>query len=45
MFGVFTTEEGYMAESLKVKQAIKRKFPVIDVDDNLDMAIRLMAEV
>lgn len=33
-----------MAESLKVKQAIKRKFPVIDVDDNLDMAIRLMAE-
>lgn len=33
-----------MAESLKVKQAIKRKFPVIDVDDSLDMAIRLMAE-
>lgn len=33
-----------MAESLKVKQAIKRKFPVIDVDDSLDMAIQLMAE-
>lgn len=33
-----------MAESLKVRQAVKRKFPVIDVDDNLDMAIRLMAE-
>ena len=33
-----------MAESLKVKQAIKRKFPVIDIDDNLDLAIQLMAE-
>ncbi|MBU1565731.1 MAG: CBS domain-containing protein [Proteobacteria bacterium] len=33
-----------MAESLKVKQAIKRKFPVIDIDDSLDMAIQLMAE-
>ena len=38
------TTEGYMAESLKVKQAIKRKFPVIDIDDSLDMAIQLMAE-
>jgi CBS domain-containing protein len=33
-----------MAETLKVKQAIKRKFPVIDIDDSLDMAIQLMAE-
>jgi len=33
-----------MAESLKVRQAIKRKFPVIDIDDSLDMAIQLMAE-
>ncbi len=33
-----------MAESLKVKQAIKRKFPVVDIDDSLDMAIQLMAE-
>jgi CBS domain-containing protein len=33
-----------MAESLKVRQAIKRKFPVLDIDDNLDMAIQLMAE-
>ena len=33
-----------MAESLKVKQAIKRKFPVIDIDDSLEMAIQLMAE-
>jgi CBS domain-containing protein len=33
-----------MAESLKVKQAIKRKFPVVDIDDNLDLAIQLMAE-
>lgn len=33
-----------MVEQLKVRQAIKRKFPVIDVDDNLDMAIQLMNE-
>ncbi len=33
-----------MADSLKVKQAIKRKFPVIDIDDNLQTAIQLMAE-
>lgn len=33
-----------MADSLKVKQAIKRKFPVIDIDDNLQSAIQLMAE-
>ncbi len=33
-----------MAASLKVKQAIKRKFPVINVDDSLRKAIRLMAE-
>ena len=33
-----------MIESLKVKQAIKRKFPVINIDDSLNTAIRLMAE-
>lgn len=33
-----------MADSLKVKQAIRRKFPVIDIDDSLQSAIRLMAE-
>lgn len=33
-----------MADSLKVKQAIRRKFPVIDIDDNLQSAIQRMAE-
>jgi CBS domain-containing protein len=33
-----------MVQQLKVKQAIKRKFPVVDVDDNFDMAIQLMNE-
>jgi CBS domain-containing protein len=33
-----------MADSLKVKQAIKRKFPIVDVDDSLQKAILLMAE-
>lgn len=33
-----------MADSLKVKQAIKRKFPVVDVNDSLQKAIQLMAE-
>jgi CBS domain-containing protein len=33
-----------MAESLKVKQAIKRKFPTIDIDDSLETAIERMAE-
>ncbi|MDK9707130.1 MAG: CBS domain-containing protein [Desulforhopalus sp.] len=33
-----------MAETLKVRQAVKRKFPVIDMEDSLEMAIQLMAE-
>jgi predicted transcriptional regulator len=33
-----------MATYGKVKDAIKRKFPVIDIDDSLGAAIRLMAE-
>jgi len=33
-----------MTGQLKVKQAIRRKFPVIDADDNFDMAIQLMNE-
>jgi predicted transcriptional regulator len=33
-----------MEERRKVKHAIKRKFPVIDVDDSLKEAIELMAE-
>ena len=33
-----------MAESLKVKQAIKRKFPTIDIDDSLETAMQRMAE-
>lgn len=33
-----------MAETLKVKQAVKRKFPVIDMEDSLDIAMQLMAE-
>ncbi|KJS03031.1 MAG: hypothetical protein VR65_01895 [Desulfobulbaceae bacterium BRH_c16a] len=33
-----------MADSLKVKQAIKRKFPVINIDDSLQSAIQLMAQ-
>lgn len=33
-----------MEQYKKVKQAIKRKFPVIDTDDSLSKAISLMAE-
>ena len=33
-----------MAETLKVRQAVKRKFPVIDMEDSLDIAMQLMAE-
>jgi CBS domain-containing protein len=41
---LFREGRNYMAMQLKVKQAIKRKFPVVDIDDNLDMAIQLMNE-
>jgi predicted transcriptional regulator len=33
-----------MEERRKVKHAIKRKFPVIDIDDSLEKAIQLMAQ-
>ena len=33
-----------MEKQRKVKQAIKRKFPVIDIDDSLGMAIKTMAQ-
>ena len=33
-----------MATYGKVKQAIKKKFPVIEIDDSLGSAIRLMAD-
>ena len=33
-----------MEEHLKVKQAIKKKFPIIEREDNLKVAIKLMAE-
>jgi predicted transcriptional regulator len=33
-----------MDERRKVKHAIKRKFPVIDVDDSLEDAIKLMTQ-
>lgn len=33
-----------MATYGKVKQAIKKKFPVIDIDDSLGVAVRRMAE-
>jgi CBS domain-containing protein len=33
-----------MAESLKVKQAVKRKFPTIDIDDSLETAMQRMTE-
>ena len=33
-----------MEEQLKVKQAIKREFPVIEREENLEAAIKLMAE-
>jgi predicted transcriptional regulator len=35
--------EGLMEERRKVKHAIRRRFPVIDVDDSLEKAIQLMA--
>lgn len=37
-------KEGIMAESLKVKQAIRRKFPVVNIDESLRRAMQLMAE-
>lgn len=33
-----------MEKQRTVKQAIKRKFPVIDIDDSLGMAIKTMAQ-
>lgn len=33
-----------MEERRKVKHAIKRKFPVIDIDDSLEKAIQLMTQ-
>ena len=33
-----------METKRKVKYAIKRKFPVIDIDDTLEQAIKLLAE-
>ncbi len=33
-----------MAESLKVKQAVRRKFPTIDIDDSLEKAMQRMTE-
>lgn len=33
-----------MAETKTIRQAIKRKFPTIDIDDTLETALRLMAQ-
>jgi len=39
-----TPTEGFMTERKTIRQAIKRKFPKIDMDDNLETALKMMTE-